>query len=241
VTALLPRRPVVEETWGTMPGWGVVADLTPPELLAARRLKGLKKLIAAALVVVLLLCVGEYLLARQSHGAAQADYEAAVSRTNELTAAAASDKLSAVTRVKTLTASIRTQLGQAAASQVDVAALLNRVGAATPGGVDITSINVSITGATSADTSTIPTLDTSGQTPVGTVTLAGSASDMTSVATFVTKLGSVKGIVDVIPTGNSKGGSGSSGAQWTMTAQLTGALLTRRPAASVSTATTGGN
>ena len=46
-----------QQIWNTMPGWGIVADLTPPELIATRRLRLLRKLLAAGLSVLLVLLV----------------------------------------------------------------------------------------------------------------------------------------------------------------------------------------
>ena len=53
-----------------MPGWGIVADLTPPELIAARGLRVLRKRIVAALVVIVLLCAGGYVWAAAKDNAA---------------------------------------------------------------------------------------------------------------------------------------------------------------------------
>ena len=39
-----------QQLWSTMPGWGIVADLTPPELIASRRLRLLRKLLIAGAV-----------------------------------------------------------------------------------------------------------------------------------------------------------------------------------------------
>ena len=46
------------QVWNTMPGWGIVADLTPPELIASRRLAVIRKALLSGLIflTVLLLC-----------------------------------------------------------------------------------------------------------------------------------------------------------------------------------------
>ena len=43
------------DSWGGMPGWDVVADLTPPELINMRWLGVLRRRIAAGLVLVVVL------------------------------------------------------------------------------------------------------------------------------------------------------------------------------------------
>ena len=48
------------QPWNGMPGWGIVADLTPPELIASRHLKVLRKWIVLGLVVLVLACVAGY-------------------------------------------------------------------------------------------------------------------------------------------------------------------------------------
>ncbi len=235
MTALLHRDDATE-AWGSMPGWGIVADLTPPELIAARRLAVLKKYIAAALALVLLLCALGYVVSKHGHSNAESDYAAAADRTGQLNAAAASDKLAAVTQLKSETASIEGQVATVTKGRVNVAKLITLVRAALPAGVSLSSLNVTVDTSGSSATST-PTLDTSGQVTVGTLTLAGTAQRMNEVATYVTALTSTKGITNVIPTGNTRG---LGNAQWTITAQATRALLAREPAAGANTAS-GGN
>ena len=53
------------QPWSSMPGWGIVADLTPPELIASRHLKVLRKWIVLGLVVLVVACVAGYVLAAQ--------------------------------------------------------------------------------------------------------------------------------------------------------------------------------
>src|SRR6478735_7467284 len=70
--------------WSSMPGWGIAADLIPPELVKARRLKVLRKLLAAGIVALLAIGAGgQYLAARESASAA-ADLASAQERTAEL-------------------------------------------------------------------------------------------------------------------------------------------------------------
>ncbi|HEX4728514.1 MAG TPA: hypothetical protein VH298_12000, partial [Jatrophihabitans sp.] len=55
MTTMQPR-----ELWSTMPGWGIVANLIPPELLQARRVRALQKLVVLVLVLLLLVAGAGY-------------------------------------------------------------------------------------------------------------------------------------------------------------------------------------
>ena len=59
--------------WSAMPGWGIAADLIPPELINARQLKVLRKLMAAGIVALLVVCAGGYYLAAAENSSASAD------------------------------------------------------------------------------------------------------------------------------------------------------------------------
>ena len=53
----MTATPPPAQLWSTMPGWGIAADLTPPELINSRALKTLRKWLGAGLVVLLLACI----------------------------------------------------------------------------------------------------------------------------------------------------------------------------------------
>ena len=72
--------------WSAMPGWGIAADLTPRELRNARQLKVLRKLMAAGIAVLLLVCAGGYFLAARENSSASTDLATATDRTVELRA-----------------------------------------------------------------------------------------------------------------------------------------------------------
>ena len=61
--------PAPVQLWSTMPGWGIAADLTPPELINSRALKTMRKWLGAGLVVLLLACVGGYVAAARQRSA----------------------------------------------------------------------------------------------------------------------------------------------------------------------------
>jgi Tfp pilus assembly protein PilN len=206
-----------------MPGWGIVADLTPPELSAARRLKALQRLIGVGLAVVVALCAGGYFWAKLQHGSAVDALDAANERTTALTVDQA--KYAHVTQAQTLTRSIDGQVGVLMVDDVNVPVLLAKLRAALPGTMSLTSVNLTLTPGPAA-TSPGTSLDTSGRPTVGTVTMTGSAEHMADVADYVSALSAVRGIVNVVPPSNNAGTGG--GAQWTLTLQLTDKLYTHR-------------
>ena len=52
-----------ERLWVMAAGWGIAADLTPPEIVSARRLSRLRRWIAIALAGLAVLVAGGYGLA----------------------------------------------------------------------------------------------------------------------------------------------------------------------------------
>jgi Tfp pilus assembly protein PilN len=222
MTAVLAKG-AAGSPWHSMPGWGIVADLTPPELSAARRLKALQRLIGAGLAVVIALCVGGYVWAKLQHGSAADALDAANARTTELTVEQA--KYAHVTQVEALTKGIDGQVGVLMVDDVDVPVLLAKLRAALPGTMSLTSVNLTLTSGPAA-TSPTTSLDTSGGPTIGTVTMTGSAEHMADVADYVSSLSAVRGIVNVVPSSNNAGAAG--GAQWTLTLQLTDNLYTHR-------------
>lgn len=97
------------QLWSTMPGWGIVADLTPPELIESRRLKALRKLIVAGLVAVLVLCAGGYELARLQRSSAQGALDRTSERTTQLQAQVS--RYSGVTRIQGTVAQVQSTIG----------------------------------------------------------------------------------------------------------------------------------
>ncbi len=226
MTTLMTRPGDRDGLWSSMPGWGIVADLTPPELTESRRLKVLRKLIALCLGVVIVLCAAGFGLAYTKSSAASDSLDAANARTTSLTRE--QHKFNNVTQIQAATKSIDTQIATLMTSDVDAAALLSTVRAALPGSMSLTSVNVTLAaGPGGSPAATTPSLDTSGLPTIGTLTLNGSAQTLTDLATYVRKLVTLRGLVNVVPSSNTAGTTGA-GAQWTVTMQLTDQLYTHR-------------
>lgn len=211
--------------WAEMPGWSIVADLTPPEIIDARRLRVLRRLIAAGLAAALLLCGAGFGYAHGRRSAAAHDLAAANARTTALTVE--QGRYARVTQLQAATKAVDAQIAQLMRTEVDVAGIVTRVRDDLPAAMSLTTITVSLSAAAQAPTTSGSTsLDTSGRPVIGTVSLAGSSRDLAELAVYVAALSGVKGFVNVIPANNASSTKGAT--QWTVTLQLTDALYTHR-------------
>jgi hypothetical protein len=220
MTAIL-EKPQGTPQWGAMPGWGIVGDLTPPELIAARRLHTLRRLIAFGLGLVLVLCIVGYGYALVQHSRAQDDLDNASAQTTALDST--SHKYSGITQIEGLVAGVKGQIASAMQYDVDTAALVARLREALPGTMSIQNLTLAITNptSTSGTSSSSTNLDASGRQIIGTVTITGAGRQLTDVAAYVDKLASIRGVDNVVPTSNAvaKGVT-----QYSITLSLTDAL-----------------
>jgi Tfp pilus assembly protein PilO len=192
------------ELWRTMPGWGITANLLPPEIVAARRARVIRKIVTFVLAGVLVLGAAGYFLAYKQKQDASSDLTAAQNRTAELHLQ--QQKYDEVVEIGDKVGEVTSKLGTLFATDVYFPKLLDQLVAKAPRGGAITQLGVAMVGGptTSTQTSATPLpsvpLDPSGQTPVGTVTITGTARSMSDVATYVTELARVPGVIYVYPT-----------------------------------------
>lgn len=224
MTAVLETTP-----WSVMPGWGVVADLTPPELVELRRLRSLRKMIVATLVAVMVLCLAGFGYAMYREAGAQSGLDDI--RAEGTTLVAASSKYGAVVRLRAQTDAVNAQIAQVMTVDVDMARLLASLRQAAPASVSLTSVNVSLT-ATDPATGAATTVAAgtarppAGEAVIGTVTLSGTARRLNDLADYVQSLQKVPGVVDVLPANNAAGATGA--ANWSMTLSVTEKLYSHR-------------
>lgn len=210
--------PTVNAPRSSMPGWGIVADLTPPELIAARGLRTLRRALLVGLAVIVLVCAGGYWLARHSDNKAHDQLAAANSDTTQLMSQRAGFAI--VTEVQSATNGIRSQLSSLFSTDIDVTSALEQVQASLPKGMSLTSLTVApATPSLGADPSN-PSL-----MQVGTVTMSGTAATLDALPIYVSRLGQLKSFTDIVPTTNTKA---SKNVSWTVTAAITGHLLSHR-------------
>jgi type IV pilus assembly protein PilN len=227
----------VEETkddkiWAEMPGWGIFADLTPPELIALRGLRVLRKQLGFALAVVVLLCVAGYVWAGRKSSAADDRLAASQATTTVLTAQNA--KYASLLTLQHATQLANTQVSTLMATDVDVASFVRRLHAVAPAGTVLTAVNVTLAAVGDAGTPAGP-----ADPAVGTVTLSGTSNRMIDVASYVTALLKLQGVVNVIPATNSTS-TARSRATWAITLQLTDKLYSHRFDATTANPRTGG-
>jgi hypothetical protein len=195
---------VVDRTapWSAMPGWGIFADLMPPELVAARGLKSLQKKILVVLIVVVLICAGGYGYALTKHSSAASALSQAQAKTTRITAE--QGKYASVTQIQNTTREVQSQIAGVMTDEVDFAALLGKIRGALPGSMSITT--TTLTMVATASTAAGVSLSGSGAARIGTVTIAGAGQTLDDLSTYVVALSKIPGVVDVIPSSNNSAG-----------------------------------
>jgi hypothetical protein len=243
MTVIDQPRKVIEQPqqlWSTMPGWGIVANLLPPEVILARRIRVLRKLMTMVLIAVVVLgCLGYGYAFWQAHRAS-ATLSAEQNRGSQLTAQ--QDKYANVVRIEGNVANVKSQIATLLADDVDFSTLIVRVGGKLPHGATISQMSVTLAvgsqpAAASGTDSSV--LDTSGHPHIGAITLTGQAGNLDQVAAFVSSLATVPGIVGVFPTSQQGGATsqrgGGAAVQFNVALTLTDQVLSHRYT------TTGGN
>jgi hypothetical protein len=218
----------------TMPGWHIYADLTPPELMADRRVRSLRVWIAIALVLV----VAGVALAYDHARGQVSDAEEAVAA-EQATGQSLREQQQQFAGVLTLQATVdkaKQDLAALMGTEVDIDALLGTVWDALPDGMTISQIAVSIPDQVSGKSPSgdrasagVASLDTSDDAHIGTVTLAGSGATIDDLPAFIDNLSAIDGVFSPYPTSNQQSDDG--GTSYSLQFTLTDALLTHRYAA----------
>jgi len=221
MTALLRRS----DPWTVQPGWGIFVDLTPPELLNARQLRTVRRGVIAGLIAVVLLLAGAFFVEDRDRSAAENELANAQLATNQLQQK--QHKYVGITELKGTVQQIRTQIAGLMQGDVATDSLLRSITAAQPAGVEVQTVSVSISPAgvagAQAQTSGGSAIDVTTHARIGTVTLAGTTSRMDAVSTFVDRLSTLRGVLDVVPNSNSHS---QDGGQFTVSLGLDDQLLT---------------
>jgi hypothetical protein len=207
-----------------MPGWGIFADLLPPELVASRQLRKLQKRLLAGLIAVLVLCACGYAYAIVQHSSAANSLK----KTQATSAAISAEQVryADVTRIRSANSVIQAQIATAMAGDVDFAKFLASIRAALPATMSIASETVTLNPLGSPKGNSA-SASLSGADQLGTVTIAGSGQTLADLPVFVKNLQTVTGVVDIIPGSNALSGQGTSTA-FTVTFGVTSAVLSHR-------------
>lgn len=207
MTTMQPR-----ELWSTMPGWGIVANLIPPEVLQARRVKAVRKLVAYLLCVLVLIAALGYGYAYYRSQQAAETLAAEQSRTSQLLVQ--QKRYADVTLLQTSVAGVRTELSQLLASDVDVSALVTSVLRQLPSGATVSQLAVTMQPPEGQQAKVNPasgtgSLDTSGRAHIGLMTVTGQALRVSDVSTLVDRLRALPGFIDPYPTSNTTNDKGT--------------------------------
>ena len=194
------------------PGWRLAANLLPPEVLQARRVRAVRRTNVIVLIVVLVVVAGGFVAATwRTHVAADRLAEAQATTTRLM---AQQRQFAGVVQVKAQTARLSAQGSTLTAHSVDMQALLAALRGALPGGVSITQLTVTLDGdgqgagsTTSAAGSSggAGALDASGQRHIGSVTITGAARRLDDVSAYVDRLGKIAGVVQPYPASSHAG------------------------------------
>ncbi len=231
-----PTRPT--ELWNAMPGWGIAADLTPPELINSRQLELLRRILAILLVVVLVIVAGAYLVVRHRNSNAEDALAKAQLHTTQLQAQA--NKYSGITRIQGTTAQVQNQIAALMASDVDLPSFLGKLRSNLPASMlikqeTLTISTAAVAGGTASTGAAAPTgtgLDTSGLATIGSLTMNGTGKKLNDLADYVDKLKGLTGVTNVLPVSNS---DENKIEQFSITLSLTSALLSHRYTATTTT------
>ncbi|MET0864843.1 MAG: hypothetical protein ABWZ98_10955 [Nakamurella sp.] len=220
--------------WTSMPGWGIAADLTPPELIQARRLGVLRRLMAAGIAGLLLIGAGGYYLARAENASASTDLATVQQRTAQLLELGQS--YSAVVQIQGTIVQVEAHIAQVMGADVDLSALMGDLESTLPETMTIDRESVTISTAGVADAADPAAensaadsgLDTSGLSRIGSITISGTGQTLDDLSDYIDRLHTITGLVDVLPVSNSISSTNESGTEFSLTAGLTDALLTHR-------------
>jgi Tfp pilus assembly protein PilN len=179
----------------------VVANLLPDEVVDARRVRHIRRRVLLALLVLVLVVAGGDVYARVQTAKAQTDLTTIQQQTVGLRARESS--FAHLSTVQGETAAITDQLHKLMTGDLAWSALLRTLNAQAPPGVAVTNVsgsmvaggtgtrNTSQSGTASGGTGV---LDGSGQSPAGTLTVTGTATDERVIASYLDALGRVKGL-----------------------------------------------
>ena len=215
--------------WSAMPGWGISADLMPPEVFEERQMKVLRRRIIFAVAAVALLCALGYVYAavqrhESSNGLASEQARTSQLRTTET-------KYANVTRIQGSVAEAKREIAGLMSQDVDLAALIDQLRIQLPTGMTIGQLEItmdstkdSAAAAASAGTGAVD-LDASGRRHIGIVKVAGTARTLADVAAYLDRLKGLRGVVEPYPLTNK---AVTPGTQYSLQITLNDELLTHK-------------
>jgi hypothetical protein len=170
----------------------ITVNLLPPEVVEARHVGTVRRIVLSALVVVVALLTGWYGVASYQTAAARGSLSSAESDVRRLERQ--QRDFADLVGIQKESQTIRNELSTLLASDLQWSAVLAAVQGAAPAGVQITNVAGALTSAGNGTGggSTGPQLpNTTGRRLIGSLTLTGTASNKAAVAEYVNKLAAV--------------------------------------------------
>lgn len=189
--------------WTVRPGWGIAVDLTPPQLAKERRVRSVRKLVAAGLGLVVAGCAAAYVLATREHAAAQDALAQVQVQTTQVQADLGN--YDSTVEIQSTVAGVRQQISAAMSGDVATDELLARIRAALPGDMTVEQASVTVSLASVAATTPATGLEDSSHPRIGDITLSGTGHTLSDLSEFVAHLQEQPGFVDIVPTSNTAG------------------------------------
>jgi Tfp pilus assembly protein PilN len=179
---------------------GVHADLMPDEVIAARRVRRVKRRVVAGLAVLLVLLVAWYGYSRWSTSRAQNDLSRAQLKAEQLRHE--QHTYDPLVTAQAQSAAISHALAELMTGDLQWKDMLATLRASAKDGVSVTSISASMTSGaagTGQAAGGLAVLNQTGKQAVGTLTITGTAPDKNAVAAYIDTLAKVKGLAAPFP------------------------------------------
>jgi hypothetical protein len=160
-------------------------NLLPPEILQARRLAGLKRLLGGAVAAVVLVCIGATVWAQAGASSAQDELDSAQARGTALRAEQA--RYAAVPKVLNLIQAANAARERAMSQDVLWYGFMSDLAVTTPKGITLNGLQVAL------DKPTVNT-DPLVPTGLGTVTFTGTAKQVPDVAAWLDAVSRIHGV-----------------------------------------------
>jgi Tfp pilus assembly protein PilN len=173
------------------------ANLLPPEIADKRRLRLLKRRSGLGLALLVVVLLVWYVFVVLQTTTTRSDLSSAQHKGRSLLSQ--EQQYGPVVSAQTQSAAIRTELAQLMVGDVDWTAMLKSLQSGAPSGVKITTVTASMQQSASSTVSGLGVLNQTGQLPVGTLTIGGTAPDKNSVAAFVDRLTKIRGLAAPFP------------------------------------------
>jgi hypothetical protein len=222
MTAVVEQR----QAWQAQPGWGIRADLMPPEVLADRKAIVVRRLVLAALLLLLALCILASGVSALTGHSASAALKAQTQRGNALQATRRS--FDNVTATKSKLTAVNAQIAGLLGTDTDIEQVLRSVTAAAPKSMTFSQVSVTLNGAAAAGASTGSAsggaaLNTGTAKLIGSVTITGTTGHLTDVSSYLDSLAAIKGVIKPYPGAETVS---KTGTQFSVQFSLSDALLT---------------